>query len=128
MPRTKLSEYLIAIVEDDQHVRGGLQDLILSLGYRVAAFASALDYLKSGSVRDTACLVSDIQMADMNGIELQERLIADGHRIPIIFATAIYSEAARNRALNAGALDLLQKPYDESRLIECLDRALKDSG
>src|SRR6185436_15663795 len=101
---------LIAIVDDNQYVREGLEDLVQSLGYITASFVSADQYLASGRVDDTACLITDLQMPDMTGADLQDRLIAHGLDIPIIFVTASGDEAARKRALSAGALAFLCKP------------------
>jgi FixJ family two-component response regulator len=116
---------VISIVDDEQCAREGLEALILSLGYNVATFASALEYLQSERVSDTACLITDLQMPDMSGIDLQARLISDGHYTPIVFVTGVYDEEFRLRALNAGAFDILSKPVDERKLIECLERAVK---
>ena len=79
---------LISIVDDDESVRESTKDLIRSLGYVAATFASAEEYLRSGHVTDTSCLIADVQMPGMSGLELQDRLVADGHRTPIVFITA----------------------------------------
>jgi FixJ family two-component response regulator len=121
-----LARNLISIVDDEQCAREGLEALILSLGYTVATFASALEYLQSERVSDTACLITDLQMPDMSGIDLQTRLIADGHYTPVVFITGVYDEEFRLRALNAGAFDILSKPVDERKLIECLERVVKN--
>ena len=105
IPTPNLSKYLISIVEDDQFVRQGLEDLILSLGHDAAAFASAEEYLRSDRVRDTACLISDLQMPGMTGADLQERRIAGGHYIPIIFVTAVCSEHSPAKGRSAGSLE-----------------------
>jgi FixJ family two-component response regulator len=118
---------MISIVEDDASVREATRGLIRSLGYDAATFASAEEYLRSERVRDTSCLITDVQMSGMSGVDLQERLIADGHRTPIIFMTAYPEERVRARALGAGAVGFLSKPFDDERLIECLDRALGGS-
>ena len=116
---------MISIVDDDASVREATKELVRSLGYSAAAFASAEDFLKSGQLSETACLISDVQMPGLSGIDLQRRLIADGHRMPIIFITAFPDERARARALGAGAIGFLTKPYREESLIECLGQALK---
>jgi FixJ family two-component response regulator len=126
IPRPQLSKNLISIVDDEQFVREGLEALVQSLGYNVATFTSALEYLRSERVRDTACLLTDLKMPDMCGADLHARLIADGYYIPVIFVTAAYNEEFRLRALNAGAFAILSKPVDERRLIECLERAVKN--
>jgi len=117
---------MISIVEDDASVREATRGLVRSLGYSTATFASAEEYLRSERVRDTACLITDVQMPGMSGIDLQDRLIADGRRTPIIFVTAYPEERIRVRALGAGAVGFLSKPFNDESLIECLDRALGD--
>lgn len=115
---------VIAIVDDDASVREATRGLIRSLGYSAVAFSSAEEYLQSERVHDTSCLISDVKMPGMNGIDLQDRLIADGHHTPIIFMTAFPTEILRARALKGGALGFLSKPFDEERLLECLRSAL----
>ncbi|MFO1108056.1 MAG: response regulator [Bradyrhizobium sp.] len=115
---------LISIVDDDGLVRESTRGLIRSMGYAAEAFASAEEYLQSASIADTACLISDIQMPGMNGADLQDRLIAEGRRTPIIFVTAYPDENIRARVLKAGALGFLTKPFSDASLIECLDKAL----
>jgi FixJ family two-component response regulator len=116
---------MISIVDDDASVREATKELVRSLGYAAAAFASAEDFLRSGQLSETACLISDVQMPGLSGIDLQRQLIADGHSMPIIFITAFPDERARARALGAGAIGFLTKPYREESLIECLGQALK---
>ena len=119
---------MISIVEDDASVREATKGLVRSLGYATATFASAEEYLQSDYVRNTSCLITDLQMPGMSGADLQDRLIADGHRTPVIFVTAYPEERIRARALGAGAFGFLSKPFDDETLIECLDRALKDDS
>lgn len=121
MPKTPV----ISIVDDDEAVRNATKALIRSLGYRVATFASAEEFLKSDRLHDTACLISDVQMPGLNGIELQDRLAASGHRIPIIFMTAFPDDRVRDRAMQSGAVSFMSKPFSEANLIVCLDRALQ---
>jgi FixJ family two-component response regulator len=97
---------------------------VRSLGYGTAAFDSAEAFLKSERVKDADCLITDVQMPGMTGIELQDRLIAQGHCLPIIFITAFPEMRARAQALAAGAIGFLAKPFDDKGLIECLDEAL----
>ena len=94
------------------------------MGYAAETFVSAEEYLQSNRAADTACLISDIHMTGMNGADLQDRLIAEGHRTPIIFVTAFPDEAIRARVLKAGACGFLTKPFSDESLIECLDKAL----
>jgi FixJ family two-component response regulator len=98
------------------------------MDYNVAAFASAEDYLNSDLVVRTSCLISDWQMPGMNGGDLQDRLIAGGHLIPIIFITAVCPEKERVRLLKAGALGVLEKPFDVATLIEFLREAFGRAG
>lgn len=121
---------MISIVDDDESVREATKGLVRSLGYATATFASAEEYLRSDRVRDTSCLITDVQMPGMTGVELQDRLIASGKRTPVIFITAFPEENIRTRVLEAGAFGYLSKPFNDECLIECLDEALKgnDSG
>jgi FixJ family two-component response regulator len=102
--------------------------LILSLGYAAETFASAEEFLESGRLCETNCLITDLQMPGMSGIDLQSHLTAHGHGTPVIFVTAYPEESLRARALNAGAFGFLSKPFSEEALIECLDRALERNG
>jgi FixJ family two-component response regulator len=115
---------LISIVDDDGFVRESTRVLVRSMGYAAETFTSAEEYLQSDRAADTACLISDIQMPGMNGADLQDRLIADGHQTPIIFVTAFLDEDIRARVLKAGACGFLTKPFSDESLIACLDRAL----
>lgn len=121
---------VISIVDDDESVREATKGLVRSLGYATATFSSAEEYLRSDRVRDTSCLITDVQMPGMTGVELQDRLIASGKRTPVIFVTAFPEENIRARVLEAGAFGYLSKPFNDECLIECLDEALKgnDSG
>jgi FixJ family two-component response regulator len=114
---------LICIVDDNPCFRDALEALVASMGHDVAAFGSAEDYLSSGLVVQTSCLISDWQMPGMNGADLQDRLATDGHRIPIIFVTAVCTEKERARLMKAGAISVLDKPFDVNAFIECLDKA-----
>ena len=114
----------VAIVEDDESVRESTTHLLGLLGYATAAFASAEDFLNSGRVGDTDCLITDVRLPGISGIELQSRLILDGHRMPIVFVSAFPDEAIRARVLKDGAIGYLAKPLKEQSLIACLDHAL----
>jgi FixJ family two-component response regulator len=119
---------MIVIVDDDESVREATKFLVMSLGHPVLTFASAEEYLGSDQVLATACLISDLKMPGMSGVELQKRLIAEGHRIPTIFVTAFFDEEVRSHALRAGALGFLSKPFKDQSLIECLNKALQSDG
>lgn len=115
---------IISIVDDDQGFRDALTSLIRSLGYRVEAFSSAPAFLASRSVRNTACLIADVQMPAMTGVELYSRLIESGHPIPTIIVTAYPDDGVRIRALNAGVICYLSKPLDADELLVCIRAAL----
>ena len=115
---------MISIVDDDAGVREATRSLVRSLGYRAATFASGEDFLASDRLDDTSCLITDLQMPGMTGLELQRRLIADGRHLPIIFMTASAETQARTAAVAAGAAAFLRKPLGDETLIACLDAAL----
>jgi len=119
---------VISIVDDDGSVRGATCNLLRSLGYIVHAFASAEEFLASPNLNDTSCVIADVQMPAMNGLDLQAHLLAKGYRIPFIFITAFSVENARLRALKAGAICFLAKPFAGEALIDCLDAALHGHG
>ena len=116
---------MIAIVDDDDAVREAMKLLLLSLGYSASTFGSAEEFLNSEQVDDTSCLITDVQMPGLSGIDLQDRLIAGGHRISIIFITAYSDEHVRMRAMKAGALAFLTKPINQHHLMDHLEKALK---
>ena len=116
---------VITIVDDDASVRAGVARLLRSLGFSAYAFASATEFLLSPQLSDTACLIADVEMPGMSGVELQKHLIAHGHRTPIVFITAFPEERVRDQVMSAGAVDFLRKPFDEVQLIECVKRALR---
>ena len=116
---------LISIVEDDPPFRESMRKLVTLLGYTVEAFASAADFLKSSVVPETDCLVADVQMPGMTGVELHKHLIEAGHAIPTILVTAYPNEAVRNRALKNGVVCYLPKPVDDDHLERCLRSALQ---
>jgi len=115
---------VIAIVEDDASVRTATQSLVRSLGFTAYAFACAEEFMQSPRVNDTSCLIADVQMPGMSGVELQRVIIDQGRDTPIIFITAFQDEAIRASAIKAGAVCFLSKPVDGQILVECLDRAL----
>jgi FixJ family two-component response regulator len=116
---------LISIVEDDQLFRESMQKLVTLLDYTVEAFASATDFLKSPLADETDCLVADVQMPGMTGLELHKHLIEEGRRIPTILVTAYPNEAVRSRALKDGVVCYLSKPVDDDHLERCLRSALR---
>jgi FixJ family two-component response regulator len=116
---------LISIVDDDDSLRNSLANLIRSVGFRTQGFASAEAFLGSDQARETACLILDVRMAGMNGLDLQRRLVAEDRRLPIIFITSHADDDARARALAAGAVDFLYKPCREEELLGALNAALE---
>ena len=118
-------KFIVMIVDDDESVRRAARRLIKSFGFAVETFASAEDFLTSGRLPQTACLVLDVQMPGLNGLELQSRLISDGNQVPIIFITAFSDESARDQALRAGALSYLVKPFEETDLLNAINLALQ---
>jgi FixJ family two-component response regulator len=119
---------LISIVDDDESTRESTKGFVRSLGYQAAAFASAEEFLQSDSVDSTSCLITDVQMPGLSGIDLQRGLIAQGVQLPTIFITAFPEEEVRARAMKAGALGYLSKPFSEESLLRCLSTALGNSG
>jgi FixJ family two-component response regulator len=118
---------MISIVDDDGVVREAAADLVSSLGYKTQTFASGEAFLESGQLEQTSCLITDIQMPGLNGLELQSRLLADGYRIPVIFITAFPTASAQQRAMSAGAVAFLSKPFEEISLVQSLAAALAQS-
>ena len=118
---------LISIVDDDDSLRNSLDNLIRSVGFRAQGFPSAEAFLSSDQVHDTACLILDVRLPGMNGLELQRRIAGANWRIPIIFITSHADGDARARALEAGAVDYLYKPFREEQLLNAIDAAIKHS-
>jgi FixJ family two-component response regulator len=119
---------VISIIDDDGSVRAATYNLVRSLGYIVHTFASAEEFLRSPHLNETSCVIADVQMPTMSGVELQAHLLAKGHRVPFIFITAFSVESARARAREVGATCFLTKPFDGEALIKCLDAALEGHG
>jgi FixJ family two-component response regulator len=114
----------IAVIDDDDSVREAMTHLIGVLGYSVNAFASAEAFLDSDLLQTTDCVITDVQMPGMSGVELQQRLSAGGYCTPIIFVTAFPDEATRARVIRDGAAGYLSKPLRQASLLDCLDKAL----
>jgi FixJ family two-component response regulator len=119
---------VISIVDDDESIREATKSLVRSLGYIAVTFGSAEEFLESAQVTATACLITDVQMPGLSGVELQNRLIADGRSLPMIFVSAFPDERVQHQVLKSGAIGYLRKPFQEERLIECIDAALKCNG
>jgi len=116
---------LISIIDDDALARSGIQELVESLGYNAVNFSSAEHFLASSTIAETTCLITDLQMPGLSGLELLEALRSRGNRTPVILITAYPNESHRNRATKGGAVGFLSKPFDDASLIECLDAAVK---
>ncbi len=122
-----MKKLLVSVVEDDRFFRDSMGRLMRSLGYTVEAFPSAADFLASPRLAETACLIADVHMPAMTGVELYRHLIEAGYTIPTILVTAYPDDVDRARALNDGVVCYLRKPVDEQHLIRCL-RAALESG
>jgi FixJ family two-component response regulator len=119
-----MKKQLVSVVEDDRFFRESMGRLMRSLGYTVEAFPSAVDFLASPRLSETACLIADVNMPAMTGVELHKHLIDAGHAIPTILVTAYPNDRDRARALEDGIICYLRKPIDEQHLIPCLRAAL----
>jgi FixJ family two-component response regulator len=115
---------MIVVVDDDASVRRALRRLLRSAGRDVEAFATAEEFLQSTDEETPGCLVLDVHLPGLSGLELQERLTSDGRGIPIIFITAYGDDGMRERALRAGAIAFLQKPFEEQALLDAVTRAV----
>lgn len=120
-----LKASLVSIVDDDQFFRESMRRLMRSLGYTVEAFRSAADFLASHRLADTTCLIADVQMPGMTGIDLYRHLTDAGHAVPTILVTAYPDDVEQFRTLTDGVICYLRKPVDEMRLLQCLRAALR---
>jgi FixJ family two-component response regulator len=118
---------LISIVDDDDSMRAAMKGLMRSLGYSAETFASAENFISSRHRSRTACLIADVNMPGMSGPELHEYLITAGAMVPTILITAYPNEEIRTRALNAGVIGYLTKPFEEAALLDCIRSALDQS-
>ena len=116
---------MVAVVDDDESFRAALERLLRSAGLRVQSFASAEDFLKSGKQHETGCLITDIRMPGMSGLELQAKLNADDLRIPTILISAHGDEKIRLQAMRGGAVKFFAKRFDDEILLESVRMALK---
>ena len=123
-----MAKNLISVIDDDESVRRTTTRLIESFGFRAAAFESAENFLGSGRLNGTSCLIVDVQMPGMNGLQLQSQLAAAGCSIPIIFITAHNDKESRRRALQAGAIAFLGKPFSDEQLLQGIRLALHEFG
>ena len=123
MPKTRP---LISVVDDDESVREAIRGLMKSLGYTAEAFASAEEFLNSRQVPRTSCLIADVHMPGMTGLELHRHLVVSGKAIPTILITAYPDDSLRDRALRDGVVGYLSKPFDEDDLLACIRSSLND--
>ena len=121
MPKTKPQ---ISVVDDDESMREAIRGLMRSLGYKAQAFRSAEEFLTSRQVPHTSCLIADVQMPGMTGLELHRHLVASGNTIPTILITAYPDDSVRERALGDGVVGYLSKPFDENDLLACIRSSL----
>ena len=119
---------LISLVDDDESIRRTTTLLIESFGFHAAAFESAESFLKSGQLHETSCLIIDLQMPGMNGLQLQSQLAAAGYKVPVVFITAYDKEESRQQALQAGAVAFLSKPFNDGLLLQTIRAALRQDG
>jgi FixJ family two-component response regulator len=117
----------VVVVDDDESVRESLPDLLKEFGFAVLAFSSAEGFLASGSIERANCLVLDIVMPGMSGVELQKELRNRGHKVPTIFITGRKDDAIRKRILEQGAVDVLLKPFSDTALRDALNKAIEAS-
>ena len=115
---------MISVIDDDASVRAATNNLLSSHGYRVHTFASAEEFLQSARLNDSSCVITDVQMSAMSGLDLLTHLRAQGYAAPFIFITAFPEESLRARALKAGAICFLAKPFAGPQLIRCVDAAV----
>jgi FixJ family two-component response regulator len=123
MPRIPL----ISVIDDDDALRGSLENLIRAVGLRVQGFSSAEAFLRSNQVDESRCLILDVRMHGMSGLELQRQMVLAGSQMPIIFITVHQNDDWRTQALEAGAVAFLYKPFHEEELLNAIDAALNDS-
>jgi FixJ family two-component response regulator len=122
-----LAIYIVVGVDDDFRIRESIESLVESAGFAPLVFSSAEEFLQSGKLAEATCLITDVRMPGMDGIELQRRVRLERPELPIIFITAHYDDEIRRRALGGGAVEFLYKPFDGEDLLRAIDRALNRS-
>jgi FixJ family two-component response regulator len=115
---------MICIVDDDECARKAIERLVRSLGHVVMTYASAEDFLDSNHVNDTCCLITDVHLPGLSGVELHQRLLADGFGVPTIFVSGLADQTTRTQVLASGAVGFLSKPFGQKSLTDCLKTAL----
>ena len=124
LPEEQMKPDLVAVIDDDKSVRNSLKTLLRSAGYRAATFESAEAFLESGAAMETGCLILDVRMPGMGGLELQVRLSQEDNRVPIIFITAHDDGSLRQQVIQSGAVEILHKPFAPNALLSTVDTAL----
>lgn len=119
---------MISIVDDDESVRIAIDSLVRSLGYQTRLFASAREFIDFSVSNTTSCLITDIQMPEIDGLQMHRTLTAQGHDIPVIFMTAFAHDSVRKRALSAGAIAFMSKPFNTQHMIEHIHTALGETA
>jgi FixJ family two-component response regulator len=122
-----LAIHIVVGVDDDFRIRESIESLVESAGFAPLVFSSAEEFLQSGKLAEATCLITDVRMPGMDGIELQRRVRLERPELPIIFITAHYDDEIRRRALGGGAVEFLYKPFDGEDLLRAIDRALNRS-
>jgi FixJ family two-component response regulator len=125
MTRTRSKPFVVSIVDDDEAIRYALGNLFESVGLNVETFASAEQFMDFGGANERSCLILDVQLPRMSGLELQHQLSSDGNAVPIIFMTAHSDERVRERVLQAGAVAIFQKPFNSEALLNAIHSVLK---
>ena len=115
---------VVSVVDDDLVVRQATANLLLAMGVDVLTFGSAQEFIASGRIAEVSCVITDVRMPGLSGLGLQQRLIADGQDMPVIFMTAFPLDGDRSQALESGAVGFLSKPFSDKCLKRCLDKAL----
>ena len=118
----------VSVIDDDPSIRLATNNLLTSRGYTVCIFGSAREFLQSAELHTTSCVIADVQMSVMGGVDLLMHMRGLGHLTPFIFVTAFPDDAVRERALKAGAICFLAKPFSTPTLIKCLETALAGPG
>jgi len=126
-PMKDLARHLVVAVDDDFRVRESIESLVESAGYAPVVFSSAEEFLESGALAAANCVITDVRMPGMDGIELQRRIRIERPKLPVIFITAHYSPETRERALAEGAIHFLFKPFDAGNLLDVIQAALTDA-
>ena len=124
----KDTEQVVVGVDDDFRVREAITSLVESAGYASRVFSSAEEFLQSGTLAETSCLITDVRMSGMDGIELQRRIKIDYPKLPVIFISAHFDDEIRRQALDGGAVDFMYKPFDGDALLRAIDRAVNNSS